>query len=79
MMSFRCWTELDAIGAIGIARAFAYGRGLYGREIHNPGIPPVQHGSFEAYKDRINQRRSITFEKLLLLRGPNEQRRRPGA
>jgi len=42
--------RLDAIGAIGIARAFTYG-GFKNREIYNPGIPVEQHLTKEAYKN----------------------------
>ncbi len=40
--------RLDAIGAIGIARAFAYG-GAKGRLLHNPAVAPVEHRTAEAY------------------------------
>jgi uncharacterized protein len=41
--------KLDAIGAIGIARTFAYG-GAHDSPIYDPTIKPVHHKTFEAYK-----------------------------
>lgn len=59
--------KLDAIGAIGIARTFAYG-GAKGRPIHDPNIPPEQHATFEAYKNNISPTVNHFYEKLLLLK-----------
>lgn len=59
--------RLDAIGAIGVARAFAYG-GHKGREIYNPDIPPHMHNSFEEYKNNHSPAINHFYEKLLLLK-----------
>jgi len=59
--------RLDAIGAIGIARTFAYG-GSRGREIYNPEIKPERHDTFEAYKNSNGPTLNHFDEKLLLLK-----------
>lgn len=59
--------RLDAIGAIGIARAFAYG-GKMGRDIYNPDVTPTLHQSFEAYRANTSSSLTHFYEKLLLLK-----------
>ncbi|MCB2377012.1 HD domain-containing protein [Hymenobacter sp. BT635] len=59
--------RLDAIGAIGVARAFAYG-GHKGRPLHDPAIAPVVHDSFESYKKNTAPTLNHFYEKLLHLR-----------
>ena len=58
--------RIDAIGAIGIARAFSYG-GAKGREMYNPAILPQEHESFEAYKSSNGTTINHFYEKLLHL------------
>jgi len=59
--------KLDAIGAMGIARTFAYG-GSKGRPIYDPNISPKQHDTFEAYKKNDAPTINHFYEKLLLLK-----------
>ncbi len=58
--------RLDALGAIGIARTFAYG-GHVGQPIFEPGVDPILHTSFEAYKNERTHTINHFHEKLLLL------------
>jgi uncharacterized protein len=58
--------RLDAIGAIGVARAFAYG-GHKGRPLHDPAVPPVSHADFASYQQSTAPTINHFYEKLLHL------------
>lgn len=59
--------RLDAIGAIGIARTFAFG-GYKKQPIYDPTIPAKTHSSFEDYKSNTTTTVNHFYEKLLLLK-----------
>lgn len=58
--------RLDALGAVGIGRAFAYG-GMKKRKMYDPKIVPIMHASFEEYKNNENTTINHFYEKLFLL------------
>lgn len=59
--------RLDAIGAIGIARTFAYG-GFRGRPMYDPSAQVVLHETFNQYKNNKAPTINHFYEKLLLLK-----------
>jgi len=59
--------RLDAMGAMGIARTFAYG-GFKGRQMYDPDIKPKMHKSFKEYKDNKSPSINHFYEKLLFLK-----------
>ena len=59
--------RLDALGAIGIARAFAYG-GSRGRELYNPKVPPRENMTRIEYREGHSTTINHFYEKLFKLK-----------
>lgn len=59
--------RIDAIGAIGIARTFAFG-GANGRLIYDPDVSPNKHLDQKSYQKSESHTINHFYEKLLLLK-----------
>ncbi len=59
--------RLDALGAIGIARTFAYG-GSKNRLMYDPNIDPMEFKSLDEVKNKENHTINHFYEKLLKLK-----------
>jgi len=59
--------RLDAMGAIGVARAFNYG-GYKNRPMYDPSVPPASYTSSQEYRKSNSPTINHFHEKLLLLK-----------
>ena len=59
--------KLDAIGAIGVARTFAFG-GKFGSLLYHPDIKPMTHKDLNSYHNNRSHTINHFYEKLLKLK-----------
>lgn len=68
LMAVQDADRLDALGAVGIARTFAYG-GSRGQAMHDPELPPREGLDQRAYREGRSTSINHFHEKLLRLKG----------
>jgi uncharacterized protein len=67
LMAVQDADRLDALGAVGIARVFAYG-GSRGQAMHDPGLPPREGLDAKSYREGRSTSINHFHEKLLKLK-----------